>query len=98
MPGGSTARGYEFRIASPVPEAVAESFHELEAVVIGKQTVFYGDVIDEAHLFGRLARSWRGADFPRARTSPLSRNKPCGNCADWACRSYRSTAAHPAPK
>lgn len=36
--------------------SVAEAFPELEAVVIGKQTVFYGDVIDEAHLFGLLAR------------------------------------------
>jgi hypothetical protein len=35
---------------------VAEAFPELEAVVIGKQTVFYGDVIGEAHLFGLLAR------------------------------------------
>ncbi|MGW0615815.1 hypothetical protein [Streptomyces sp. NPDC002788] len=56
MPSGSAARGYEFRVAGPVPEAVAEAFPELEAVVIGKQPVFYGDVIDEAHLFGLLAR------------------------------------------
>ncbi|WP_406723596.1 hypothetical protein WJ438_01375 [Streptomyces sp. GD-15H] len=56
MPGGSAARGYEFRVVSPVPEAVAEAFPELEAVVIGNQTVFYGDVIDEAHLFGLPAR------------------------------------------
>ncbi|SOF02131.1 hypothetical protein SAMN05446589_9223 [Streptomyces sp. OV198] len=56
MTGRSAARGYEFRVDSCVPEAVAEAFPELEAVVIGKQTVFYGDVIDEAHLFGLLAR------------------------------------------
>ncbi|MBY8846919.1 hypothetical protein [Streptomyces sp. SP2-10] len=56
MPGGGAARGYEFRVAICVPEAVAEAFPEPEAVVIGKQTVFYGDVIDEAHLFGLLDR------------------------------------------
>ena len=55
MPG-SAVRGYEFRVVSPVPETVAEAFPELEAVVIGDQTVFYGDVVDEAHLFGLLAR------------------------------------------
>ncbi|MEU3862966.1 hypothetical protein AB0F03_37795 [Streptomyces sp. NPDC028722] len=54
MPGGSAAREYEFRVVSPVPQAAAEAFPELEAVLIGSQ--IYGDVIDETHLFGPLAR------------------------------------------
>ncbi|MFF4360219.1 hypothetical protein [Streptomyces sp. NPDC001604] len=56
MPAGSTARRYEFRVLGPVPEDVAEAFPDLVAVTMGSQTLFYGDVIDEAHLFGLLAR------------------------------------------
>ncbi|MGW7385555.1 hypothetical protein [Streptomyces sp. NPDC054794] len=70
MPGGSPARGYEFRVVGRVLEAVAEAFPELEAVVIGKQTVFYGDVIDEAHLFGLLAR-FRMLGLPIVEMRPL---------------------------
>lgn len=54
--GGTAARGYEFRVAGCVPEAVAEALPELDAVVIGKQTVFHGDVVDEARPFGSPAR------------------------------------------
>ncbi|GAA2504909.1 hypothetical protein [Streptomyces longisporus] len=56
MPGGSAARRYEFRVVGPAPEDVAAAFPELVALMMGSQTVFYGDVIDEAHLFGLLAR------------------------------------------
>ncbi|MFI9809480.1 hypothetical protein ACIHEJ_34930 [Streptomyces sp. NPDC052301] len=55
MPGTSAAR-YEFRVVDCVREAAAEAFPELKAVMIGRQTVFYGDVIDEAHRFGLLKR------------------------------------------
>ncbi|MGW7259436.1 hypothetical protein [Streptomyces sp. NPDC054834] len=47
---------YEFRVRGPVPENAAQTFPDLDAVMLGRQTVFYGTVIDEAHLFGLLAR------------------------------------------
>jgi hypothetical protein len=47
---------YEFRVCGSVPENVAKTIPELDAVILGPQTVFYGTVIDEAHLFGLLAR------------------------------------------
>ncbi|GAA2768510.1 hypothetical protein GCM10010103_75520 [Streptomyces paradoxus] len=47
---------YEFRICGPVPENAAATFPELDSVMLGRQTVFFGTVIDEAHLFGLLAR------------------------------------------
>ena len=47
---------YEFRVRGPVPENAAEVFPELDVATLGEQTVFYGAVVDEAHLFGLLAR------------------------------------------
>ncbi|MFF7049687.1 hypothetical protein ACFY94_15165 [Streptomyces griseorubiginosus] len=47
---------YEFRVCGAVPENAAERFPELDVALLGSQTVFYGAVIDEAHLFGLLAR------------------------------------------
>ncbi|MFJ8142268.1 hypothetical protein [Streptomyces sp. NPDC096013] len=45
-----------FRVCGPVPENAAGTFPELDAVMLGRQTVFYGTVIEEARLFGLLAR------------------------------------------
>ncbi|MEU0061633.1 hypothetical protein [Streptomyces sp. NPDC006334] len=56
MPDGMTTRTYELRVAGQVPQDIAEMFPKLDTVVIGTQTVFYGAVMDEAHLFGLLAR------------------------------------------
>ncbi|MEU1940775.1 hypothetical protein ACH49O_40645 [Streptomyces coeruleorubidus] len=47
---------YEFRLCGPVPENAAEVFPELEVATLGEQTVFHGAVVDEALLFGLLAR------------------------------------------
>jgi hypothetical protein len=60
MSAENAAHAYELRVTGCVPEAVAGAFPELKAVAIGDQTVFYGDVIDEAHLFGLLT-PFRGA-------------------------------------
>ncbi|MFF4021163.1 hypothetical protein [Streptomyces sp. NPDC001843] len=47
---------YEFRIRGPVPESAGKAFPELEAATLGKQTVFYGTVVDDAHLYGLVDR------------------------------------------
>ncbi|MEU8511056.1 hypothetical protein AB0C76_05635 [Kitasatospora sp. NPDC048722] len=47
---------YEFRVADSVSQALAEAFPELDRMPVAEQTVFVGPVIDEAHLFGLLAR------------------------------------------
>ncbi len=47
---------YEFRVCGPIPEKAAEVFPELEVATLGEQTIFYGAVVDEAHLLGLLAR------------------------------------------
>lgn len=47
---------YEFRVRGPVPENAAETLPELDSVMLADKTVFYGTVIDEAQLFGLLAR------------------------------------------
>ncbi|CAM5658140.1 hypothetical protein GCM10010261_62310 [Streptomyces pilosus] len=47
---------YEFRVHGPGPASAAEVFPEMEAATLGEDTVLYGAVIDEAHLFGLLAR------------------------------------------
>ncbi|MCJ1676557.1 hypothetical protein MTF65_04170 [Streptomyces sp. APSN-46.1] len=47
---------YEFRIAGIVPDALAESFPELDHVPVREQTLFLGTVADEAHLYGLLIR------------------------------------------
>ncbi|GHG42781.1 hypothetical protein GCM10018980_18980 [Streptomyces capoamus] len=50
------ALGYEFRVVGPVPEAVAEAFPELKAVVIGNQTVLCGEISTRRICSGLLAR------------------------------------------
>ncbi|GGT28025.1 hypothetical protein [Streptomyces chromofuscus] len=47
---------YEIRVDGQVSETLTESFPEMEHVVMSGQTVFYGPVVDEAHLYGLLAR------------------------------------------
>lgn len=47
---------YEFRVTGRVSAALAEAFPELTRVFVPRQTVFFGPVIDEAHLYGLLAR------------------------------------------
>ncbi|MET7622181.1 hypothetical protein [Streptomyces sp. NPDC005408] len=47
---------YEFRIAGVVSVALAESFPELDRVPTPEQTLFFGTLTDEAHLYGLLSR------------------------------------------
>ncbi|MEU3982130.1 hypothetical protein AB0F77_18840 [Streptomyces sp. NPDC026672] len=47
---------YEIRIAGHLSETLAEAFPELEHVVVSDQTLLYGPVVDDAHLYGLLAR------------------------------------------
>ncbi|MFC5643628.1 hypothetical protein [Kitasatospora cinereorecta] len=48
---------YEFRIAGTVSDVVLdEGFPELESAVLAGQTVLVGRIVDEAHLYGLLAR------------------------------------------
>ncbi|POX54447.1 hypothetical protein C3489_13300 [Streptomyces sp. Ru71] len=47
---------YEIRVEGHVSETLAKVFPELDHVMISGQTVLYGPVVDEAHLYGLLAR------------------------------------------
>ncbi|MFF6877595.1 MULTISPECIES: hypothetical protein [unclassified Streptomyces] len=47
---------YEIRIAGQMSETLAKVFPELDHVVVSGQTLLYGPVVDEAHLYGLLAR------------------------------------------
>ncbi|UPZ27180.1 hypothetical protein MUK60_04750 [Streptomyces sp. LRE541] len=47
---------YEIRVDGIMSEAMLGSFPELEHVLMSGQTVLFGPVIDEAHLYGLLAR------------------------------------------
>ncbi|WP_328492220.1 hypothetical protein OHS59_05265 [Streptomyces sp. NBC_00414] len=47
---------YEIRVDGNMSETMVGSFPELDHVVMSGQTVLFGPVIDEAHLFGLLAR------------------------------------------
>ncbi|MEU2280918.1 hypothetical protein ABZ614_02910 [Streptomyces sp. NPDC013178] len=47
---------YEIRVDGHVSETLAKAFPELNHVVVSGQTVLYGPVTDEAHLYGLLAR------------------------------------------
>ncbi|MFD9124391.1 hypothetical protein [Kitasatospora sp. NPDC059571] len=48
---------YEIRVAGVMSEATRrEGFPELEGFVVSSQTVLFGDVVDDAHLYGLLAR------------------------------------------
>lgn len=47
---------YEFRVAGSVSVPLAEAFPELATELVPQQTVFFGSVLDEAHLYGLLTR------------------------------------------
>jgi hypothetical protein len=47
---------YEIRIDGHLSKTLAEAFPELDHVVVSDQTLLYGPVVDEAHLYGLLAR------------------------------------------
>jgi len=47
---------YEFRVSGVVSEALVEAFPEFDRVALSDETLFRGPVIDEAHLYGILAR------------------------------------------
>ncbi|MFH7596013.1 hypothetical protein WDV06_13045 [Streptomyces racemochromogenes] len=47
---------YEFRITGRVSEPVAHAFPELREFPAARQTLFFGTVTDEAHLYGLLGR------------------------------------------
>ncbi|MET7608914.1 hypothetical protein ABZS96_42490 [Streptomyces avermitilis] len=66
----------EFRVSCSVsPEAALEMFPELKPVVIAEQTVLYGPVLDQAHLFGLLAR-FRTYRLPLTEMRPLPTRSP----------------------
>lgn len=46
---------YEFRVTDSLSRPVAEAFPELEAAT-SHQTLLFGPVTDEAHLYGLLMR------------------------------------------
>ncbi|MFJ3235591.1 hypothetical protein [Streptomyces sp. NPDC086787] len=47
---------YEIRIDGRLSQTLAEAFPELDHVVVSDQTLLFGPVMDEAHLYGLLAR------------------------------------------
>lgn len=47
---------YEFRVQGRLSDDVAGEFGELEVIDSVPETVMHGEVVDEAHLHGILAR------------------------------------------
>ncbi|MFF3325105.1 hypothetical protein [Streptomyces sp. NPDC002889] len=47
---------YEFRVSGRLSRVVADAFPELEKVTAPEQTVLFGTVTDDAHLYGLLVR------------------------------------------
>jgi hypothetical protein len=47
---------YEIRIEGQISETLARAFPELDHVVMSGQTVLFGPVVDEAHVYGLLDR------------------------------------------
>ncbi|MEW2167807.1 hypothetical protein AB0912_33155 [Streptomyces sp. NPDC007084] len=47
---------YEFRVAGIVSDTLATAFTELDSVRTTGQTLFFGQVLDDAHLHALLAR------------------------------------------
>lgn len=47
---------YEIRVDGRLSEALVEVFPELDHVTMPGQTLLFGHVADEAHLYGLLAR------------------------------------------
>ncbi|MER6671873.1 hypothetical protein [Streptomyces sp. NPDC000983] len=47
---------YEIRVDGQMSETLVKSFPELNHVVMAGQTILFGSVVDEAHLYGLVAR------------------------------------------
>ncbi|MER7572562.1 hypothetical protein ACFVP3_11495 [Streptomyces sp. NPDC057806] len=47
---------YEIRVDGQMSETLVQSFPELDHVVMAGQTILFGPVVDEAHLYGLVAR------------------------------------------
>ncbi|MCC9707568.1 hypothetical protein E4N62_21145 [Streptomyces sp. MNU76] len=47
---------YEIRVEGKLSKALTGAFPELDHVVMSGHTVLFGHVVDEAHLYGLLAR------------------------------------------
>ncbi|MEV6055443.1 hypothetical protein [Streptomyces sp. NPDC052107] len=47
---------YEIRVDGQMSETLTKAFPELDHVMMSGQTVLFGPVIDEAHLYGLLNR------------------------------------------
>ncbi|GHB30067.1 hypothetical protein FHS35_000570 [Streptomyces umbrinus] len=47
---------YEIRVDGHMSKTLTSAFPELDHVLMSGHTVLYGSVIDEAHLYGLLAR------------------------------------------
>lgn len=47
---------YEIRVDGQMSEALSRAFPELDHLVLAGETVLVGPVVDEAHLYGLLAR------------------------------------------
>jgi hypothetical protein len=47
---------YEIRVDGHLSDALKAAFPELDHVVMSGQTVLFGQVVDEAQLFGLLTR------------------------------------------
>ncbi|MEV1065245.1 hypothetical protein [Streptomyces sp. NPDC050263] len=47
---------YEIRVDGQLSETLKRAFPELEQVVMSGQTVLFGSVVDEAHLYELLDR------------------------------------------
>ncbi|MER6446703.1 hypothetical protein DEJ51_32420 [Streptomyces venezuelae] len=47
---------YEFRVSGVVPDTLAATFPELDRLRVPEQTLLFGSVADEAHLYGLLTR------------------------------------------
>ncbi|GAX56509.1 hypothetical protein [Streptomyces olivochromogenes] len=47
---------YEIRVEGHMTETLTKAFPEMDHVVMSGQTVLFGPVVDEAQLYGLLAR------------------------------------------
>nr|WTB29606.1 hypothetical protein OG781_08985 [Streptomyces sp. NBC_00830] len=47
---------YEIRVEGHLSETLTNAFPELDHVMMSGQTVLFGTVVDEAHLYGLLTR------------------------------------------
>ncbi|MFB8179660.1 hypothetical protein ACFC8N_27270 [Streptomyces sp. NPDC055966] len=47
---------YEIRVDGRMTETLVRAFPELDHVLMAGQTILFGAVVDEAHLYGLLAR------------------------------------------